>query len=84
GFRRRTEEIKAMQVVLGDDVLRAEIDGGVVRCTVGHSSGGIRIRSEQVDMATWLTRLLSALKTEAAQSETTRAALENIMIGGSS
>jgi hypothetical protein len=84
GLLRRSEEIRAVQVVLGNDVLRAEVDGASVRCTIGHSSGGIRIRSEQVDMGTWLKHLLGALQTEAAQSEMTRLALENIMIGGSS
>jgi hypothetical protein len=84
GLLRRSEEIKAVQVVLANDVLRAEVDGASVRCTIGHSSGGIRIRSEQVDMGTWLKHLLGALQTEAAQSEITRLALENIMIGGSS
>jgi hypothetical protein len=34
-------------------------------------------------MATWLTRLLSTLQTEAASSEQTRVALENIVIGES-
>jgi hypothetical protein len=84
GLLRRSEEIKAVQVVLGNDVLRADVDGASVRCTIGHSSGGIRIRSEQVDMGTWLERLLGALQSEATQSETTRLALENIMIGGTS
>jgi hypothetical protein len=79
---RKSEEIKTVQVALGNDVLQADIDGASVRCTIGHSSGGIRIRSEQVDMNTWLKRLLSALQVEAAQSETTRLALENLMIGG--
>jgi hypothetical protein len=81
---RKSEEIRSVQVTLGDDVLRADIDGASVRCTVGHSSGGIRIRSDQVDMGTWLKRLLGALQAEAAQSETTRLALENIMIGETS
>jgi hypothetical protein len=81
---RRSEEIRTVQVTLGDDVLRAEIDGASVRCTIGHSSGGIRIRSDQVDMGTWLKRLLGALQAEAAQSESTRLALENIMIGDTS
>jgi hypothetical protein len=79
---RKSEEIKTVQVALGNDVLQADIDGASVRCTIGHSSGGIRIRSEEVDMNTWLKRLLSALQVEAAQSETTRLALENLMIGG--
>lgn len=83
GLLRRSNEIAAIQVTLGDDLLRAEVDGGVVRCSIGHSSGGIRIRSEQVDMGTWLKRLLGALQDEAARSETTRRALENLMIGGS-
>ena len=84
GRFRRSEEIKSVQVALGDDVLRAEVDGAMVRCTIGHASGGIRIRSERVDIATWLRRLLGALRAEAAQSEETRRALENIVIGGSS
>jgi len=82
GFLRRSEEVRAISVDIDNDVLRAEVSGGTVRCTVGHSSGGIRIRSEQVDMATWLKRLLGALQAEAARSETTRLALEHIMIGG--
>jgi len=84
GLLRKSQEIKAVQLAVGDDVLRAEVEGSSVRCTIGHSSGGIRIRSEQVDMGTWLTRLLGALQTEAAQSESIRLALENIMIGGQS
>ena len=84
GLLRKSEEIRTVEVALGNDVLRAEIDGASVRCTIGHSSGGIRIRSDQVDMGTWLKRLLGALQAEAAQSETTRLALENIMIGGTS
>lgn len=83
GLFKRSGDIEAIQISLGDDVLRAEAGGATIRCTVGHSSGGIRIRSETVDMATWLRRLLGALQEEAARSETTRQALENLMIGGS-
>ena len=49
-----------MRITLGDDTLEAAVEGGTVRCTIGHSSGGIRIRSEQVGMDVWLTRLLDA------------------------
>ena len=83
GLFRRSAEIKSVRVALGDDVLSAEIDAAAVRCTIGHASGGIRIRSERVDIATWLRRLLGALGAEAAQSEQTRRALENIVLGGS-
>jgi hypothetical protein len=67
---------------VGDDVLRAEVAGGTVRCSVGHSSGGIRIRTEAVAMDDWLRRLLLALRDEATRSEAARNALERIMIGG--
>ena len=63
---------------------RPLVDGASVRCSIGHSSGGIRIRSEQVGMDVWLTRLLATLQAEAAHSEQTRLALENIVIGGQS
>ncbi len=82
GRFRKSDEVKSVRVSLGNDTLEADIEGPSVRCTIGHSSGGIRIRSEQVDMRTWLTRLLSTLQAEAATSEQTRSALENIVIGG--
>jgi hypothetical protein len=84
GRFRKSDEIKSVQVVLGDDTLRADVDGATVRCSIGHASGGIRIRSEQVGMDAWLTRLLTILHNEAAHSEQTRLALENIVIGESS
>jgi hypothetical protein len=84
GRFRKSDEIKSVQVVLGDDTLRADVDGATVRCSIGHASGGIRIRSEQVGMDAWLTRLLTILHNEASHSEQTRLALENIVIGESS
>jgi hypothetical protein len=84
GRFRKSEDIKSVQVTLGDDTLRADVEGATVRCSIGHASGGIRIRSEQVSMEAWLTRLLTILKSEASHSEQTRLALENIVIGESS
>jgi hypothetical protein len=84
GRFRKSEEIKSVQITLGDDTLRADVDGPTVRCSIGHASGGIRIRSEQVEMDAWLTRLLTILHNEASHSEQTRLALENIVIGESS
>jgi hypothetical protein len=84
GRFRKSEAIKSVQITLGDDTLRADVDGATVRCSIGHASGGIRIRSEQVGMDAWLTRLLSILQSEASHSEQTRLALENIVIGESS
>jgi hypothetical protein len=82
GRLHKSDDIKSVQVSMGDDDLRADIEGGTVRCTIGHSSGGIRIRSTQVPMSEWLQRLLRGLQTEAAHSENARLALERIVIGG--
>jgi len=84
GLLKRSAEIRALEVTLGDDQLRVEVDGPMVRCTIGHSSGGIKIRSTQVDMDEWVRRLLQGLKAEANHSETARLALEHIVLGGAS
>jgi hypothetical protein len=83
GRFRKSDEIKSVRITLGNETLEAMVEGATVRCSIGHSSGGIRIRSEQCGMDVWLTQLLSTLQSEAAHSEQTRAALENIVIGGS-
>ena len=84
GLLRKSEAIKAVQVSLGDDTMRAEVQGSSVRCTIAHTSGGIRIRSEQVEMEVWVRRLLRGLEVEAAHSDAARQALERIVIGGQS
>ncbi|HVA07007.1 MAG TPA: hypothetical protein VNG12_09740 [Acidimicrobiales bacterium] len=84
GRFRKSDELKSVQITLGDDTLKADVDGSSVRCSIGHASGGIRIRSEQVGMGEWLTRLLTILRDEAVHSEKTRLALENMVIGESS
>lgn len=82
GRLHKSEAIASVHVTLGPDAFDAVIEGSSLRCSVGHSSGGIRIRSETVDTEEWLVRLLGALKVEAAHSESARQALENIVIGG--
>ncbi|MGP0029025.1 MAG: hypothetical protein ACLPVF_00795 [Acidimicrobiales bacterium] len=84
GRFRKSDDIKSVQITLGDDTLEAVVEGAGVRCSIGHASGGIRIRSEQVGMDAWLTRLLTTLANEAAHSEQTRLALEHIVIGETS
>jgi hypothetical protein len=73
-----------VQITLGDDTLRADVDGCHGTVQYRPRLGGIRIRSEQVGMDAWLTRLLTILHNEASHSEQTRLALENIVIGESS
>lgn len=81
GFLKKSNEIKKVSVQLGDDLLEAQVDGPTIRCTIGHTSGGIRIKSEQTDMSGWLNRLLGVLSAEARQSQSTRSALEHFVIG---
>ena len=82
GRFRKSEEIRSLAITLGDDRFDAVVDGGSLRCTIGHTSGGIRIRSEKVDVDTWLNRLLTLLQAEAANSQAVRLALEHMVIGG--
>ena len=82
GRFRKSDAIKSVQITMGVDHFEAVVDGTRLNCTIGHASGGIRIRSEQVDLETWMAKLLGALQTEAAHSQTARQALENIVIGG--
>jgi hypothetical protein len=82
GRFRKTDEIKSVQISMGTDHFDAVVDGAGLLCTIGHASGGIRIRSDQVDVEEWIAKVLGALKAEAAHSQTARQALENIVIGG--
>ena len=84
GRRRRDTTVSAVTVALGSDEFTATLDDGDVRCQVAHVSGGIRIRNEALDLQSWLVRLLDALREEAAHSDRARAALEHIVIGGTS
>lgn len=82
GRLHKSDAIASVQIAIGGNQYDAAVDGAALRCTVGHISGGIRIRSESVDVDQWLVRLLEALKDEATHSESARQALENIVIGG--
>src|ERR1035437_8377749 len=82
GRFRKTDEIKSVQISMGTDHFDAVVDGAGLLCTIGHASGGIRIRSDQVDVEEWIAKVLGALTAEAAHSQTARQALENIVIGG--
>jgi hypothetical protein len=81
-FHRQSDDIKRITVHLDQDDYEAALDGPSVRCTVGRSSGGIRIRNEQLPVEQWLGRLLSALQQEAVNNQSAQAALQNVIIGG--
>ena len=78
----KSDAISSVQIDLDGNQFEANVEGPVLRCSVGHFSGGIRIRSESVDIEQWILKLLEALKAEATHSESARQALENIVIGG--
>ncbi len=82
GRFRKSDEIRSLRIALDDDEFGAEVNGDLLACTVAHSSGGIRIRSQKVEIDEWISRLLAALKAEAAHSQSMREALEGIVIGG--
>ena len=83
GLFKRSDRVKRLTITMDDDQFDATVDGPVLRCTVGHTSGGIRIRSDKVDVDTWLARLLTVLQAEAERSQAVRQALEHIVIGDS-
>jgi len=76
------DEVKGVAVHLGQDDYDAHLDGHGVRCTIGRTSGGIRIRNEELPVEQWLSRLLGALQQEAVNNQSARTALENVIIGG--
>jgi hypothetical protein len=82
GRFRKSGEISSLQIALANNLFEASLEGATLRCTLGHVSGGIRIRSETLDVNVWLLKLLEALRDEAAHSDVARRALENIVIGG--
>jgi hypothetical protein len=81
-LHRQTDEVKSITVRLDQDEYQAAMDGPSVRCSVGRSSGGIRIRNEQLPVELWLTRLLSALQAEAVSNQSAQAALQKVIVGG--
>jgi hypothetical protein len=82
GIFRKSEEVKSLSATIGSEEFEAELNGASIACLIGRASGGIRIRSDRVDMDEWLRRLLQALQAEAAHSESARLALEKMVIGG--
>jgi hypothetical protein len=82
GRLRRSESIEGIEIALGNDVFSASLSGSSLACSIARLSGGIKIRSEQVGVDEWITRLVVALQEEAVHSQATRVALENIVIKG--
>ncbi len=82
GMLRRSDEIKTLKVRIGEDEFVAEASKQQVSTTIGHDSGGIRIRTEKVPADQWLSRLLQQLQKEAAVNQSARLAIESLVMGG--
>ncbi len=82
GHWRHADALAGVRVRVGADQFEATVEGTSLHCVVGRVSGGIRIRSEVLETDEWTTRLVSALGEEAARSESSRQALERLIIGG--
>ena len=82
GLFKKSDEIKSLRMTMNDETFEASREGTSLVCTIGKTSGGIRIRCERVEADEWLRRTLVALQAEARTNSVARQALENIVIGG--
>lgn len=81
-FFKKSDTVRSLRVTLGAKEYAAEYKAGVVEASIGHNSGGIRIRTDRVGMEEWVRRLLGDLQEEATTNMSSKAALENIVLGG--
>jgi hypothetical protein len=72
--------VRSVAVDLGDRRLELRSDGGAVEARCARLSGGIVLKNEVVETDMWLATLSEALAAEARRSETTRKALERLLI----
>jgi hypothetical protein len=72
--------VRSVSVDLGDRRLELRSEGGAVQTRCARLSGGIVLKNEVLETDEWLAVLGEALAAEAARSETTRKALERLLI----
>ena len=72
--------VRSVSVDLGDRRLELKADSGRVQTRSARLSGGIVLKNEALETEAWLAMLSEALATEAQRSETTRTALERLLI----
>ena len=74
------KRVGKVAVDLGDRRLELKYQGGAVQASCARLSGGIVLKNEALETEAWLAMLSEALATEAQRSETTRKALERLLI----
>ncbi len=72
--------VRGVAVDLGDQRLELRADGGAVQTRCARLSGGIVLKNEVLETDEWLATLSQALAAEARRSETTRKALERLLM----
>lgn len=79
GVFRKAKPIAALRVRLGEDIYEAvRMSPGWV-CRHEHTVRGIRLRSEELDVDTWLTALVAAMAEEGRRSARVREALQALL-----
>ncbi len=74
------KQVQGMAVDLGDRRLELRCERGGVQTRAARLSGGIVLKNEVLETDEWLALLSEALADEARRSETTRKALERLLI----
>ena len=74
------KSIRSVSVDLGDRRLELRSEGGAVQTRCARLSGGIVLKNEVLGIDEWLATLSEELATEARRSETTRKALERLLM----
>ena len=74
------KSVQSVSVDLGDRRLELRNERGAVQTRCARLSGGIVLKNEVLETDAWLAMLSEALAAEAARSETTRKALERLLI----
>lgn len=77
---RGPKRVRRIEVDLGDARLELDYEGGRLASRRARLSGGIVLKREEVDLDAWVATLGAALADEARRSETTRQALERLLI----
>jgi hypothetical protein len=72
--------VRQIVVNLGERRLELKAADGAIETSAARVSGGIVLKTETVDIETWVEALGQALAAEASRSEVTRKALERLLI----
>ena len=74
------KRVRRISLDAGDRRLELSFDAGALETYCSRLSGGIVLKRETLDTDAWLTAVGEALSAEAQRSETTRQALERLLI----